>query len=60
MTDKMYTFRPVNVGRIVLWSLFALILLVAPKLFTSSLSMTMLTQMGIAIIACLSYNMLLG
>ncbi len=60
MTDKMYTFRPVNVGRIVLWSLFAIVLLVAPKLFTSSLSMTMLTQMGIAIIACLSYNMLLG
>ena len=60
MTDKMYTFRPVNVGRIVLWSLFALVLLVAPKVFTSSLSMTMLTQMGIAIIACLSYNMLLG
>ena len=60
MTDKMYTFRPVNVGRIVLWTLFALVLLVAPKVFTSSLSMTMLTQMGIAIIACLSYNMLLG
>jgi branched-chain amino acid transport system permease protein len=60
MTDKMYTFRPINVGRIVLWSLFALVLLVAPKVFDSSLSMTMLTQMGIAIIACLSYNMLLG
>ena len=60
MTDTMYTFRPINVGRIMLWSLFALVLLVAPKLFTSSLSMTMLTQMGIAIIACLSYNMLLG
>ncbi|MDX9843817.1 MAG: branched-chain amino acid ABC transporter permease [Aquabacterium sp.] len=60
MSDKMYTFRPVNVGRIVRWSLVALVLLVAPKVFTSSLSMTMLTQMGIAIIACLSYNMLLG
>ena len=60
MTDKMYTFRPINVGRIVLWSLFAIVLLVAPKVFDSSLSMTMLTQMGIAIIACLSYNILLG
>jgi branched-chain amino acid transport system permease protein len=29
-------------------------------LFTSGLSVTMLSQMGIAIIACLSYNMLLG
>jgi branched-chain amino acid transport system permease protein len=26
----------------------------------SSLSLTMLTQMGVAIIACLSYNVLLG
>ena len=60
MIDKMYSFRPLNLGRIVLWTLFALVMLVAPKIFTSSLSMTMLTQMGIAIIACLSYNMLLG
>ena len=29
-------------------------------MFTSSLSQTMLSQMGIAIIVCLSYNMLLG
>ena len=35
-------------------------LLVAPLVFTSSLSLTMLSQMGIAIIACLAYNMLLG
>ena len=60
MSANTYSFRPYNVGRFVLWSLFALVLLVAPKLFTSSLSMTMLTQMGIAIIVCLSYNMLLG
>lgn len=58
--SQAYTFRPVNVGRIVLWSLFALILFVSPMLFTSSLAMTMLTQMGIGIIVCLSYNMLLG
>lgn len=60
MTANTYSFRPYNVGRFILWSVFALVLLVAPKLFTSSLSMTMLTQMGIAIIVCLSYNMLLG
>jgi branched-chain amino acid transport system permease protein len=37
------------------------VLFVAPKLvFTSNLSLTMLSQMGIAIVACLSYNMLLG
>jgi branched-chain amino acid transport system permease protein len=55
-----YEFKPINVGRWVIWSLFALVLLVAPMLFTSSLSHTMLSQMGIAIIVCLSYNMLLG
>jgi len=60
MSNATYSFRPYNVGRFILWSVFALVLLVAPKLFTSSLSMTMLTQMGIAIIVCLSYNMLLG
>ncbi len=47
-------------ARWIIWSLFALVLLVAPLLFTSSLSRTMLSQMGIAIIVCLSYNMLLG
>ncbi|WP_290905387.1 branched-chain amino acid ABC transporter permease [Aquabacterium sp.] len=60
MSANTYSFRPYNVGRFILWSLFAVVLLVAPKLFTSSLSMTMLTQMGIAVIVCLSYNMLLG
>lgn len=53
-------FQALNMGRIVVWGLFALVLLVAPRVFTSSLSITMLSQMGIAIIACLSYNMLMG
>jgi branched-chain amino acid transport system permease protein len=52
--------KPVNVGRWVTWSLFALVLAVAPLMFTSGLALTVLSQMGIAIIACLSYNMLLG
>jgi branched-chain amino acid transport system permease protein len=54
------TSKPVNVGRWVTWSLFALVLAVAPLIFTSGLGLTVLSQMGIAIIACLSYNMLLG
>ena len=49
-----------NRGRFIVWSGFALVLSVVPLLFTSSLSHTMLSQMGIAIIVCLSYNMLLG
>ena len=55
-----FEFRPLNVGRFVIWSLFVLVLAVAPLVFDSSLSITMLSQMGIAIVACLSFNMLLG
>jgi len=56
----VYAFKPYNVGRWLIWSLFALVLVCAPLVFRSNLSQTMLAQMGIAIIACLSYNMLLG
>ena len=55
-----YEFNPLNVGRWLIWSLFALLLAVIPLFFSSSLASTILSQMGIAIIACLSYNMLLG
>ena len=55
-----YKFKPYNVGRWIIWSLFAIVLIFAPLVFTSNLSGTMLAQMGIAIIACLSYNILLG
>jgi branched-chain amino acid transport system permease protein len=55
-----YQFKPLNIGRWIIWTLFAIVLLAAPLVFTSSLSQTMLSQMGIAIIVCLSYNMLLG
>ena len=55
-----YKFKPYNVGRWVIWSLFAIVLICAPLVFTSNLSGTILAQMGIAIIACLSYNILLG
>jgi branched-chain amino acid transport system permease protein len=58
--SSTYKFKPYNVGRWVIWSLFATVLIFAPLVFTSNLSGTMLAQMGIAIIACLSYNILLG
>ena len=57
---QFYQFKPLNVGRFVVWSLFTLLLCVAPLVFTSSLSHTILSQMGVAIIVCLSYNILLG
>lgn len=56
----VYSFRPYNVGRVVIWSLFALVLALTPLMFSGGLAMTVLSQMGIAIVACLSYNMLLG
>lgn len=55
-----YEFRPYNVGRWIIWGAFALVLLVAPLVFSGGLAVTILSQIGIAIIACLSYNMLLG
>ena len=60
MSKQFYEFKPLNVGRFVVWSLFALVMAVAPLIFTNSLSHTILSQMGIGIIVCLSYNILLG
>ena len=57
---RNYHFRPYNVGRWIVWGLFALVLAVAPLFWTSSFGQTMLIQTGIAIIACLAYNILLG
>jgi branched-chain amino acid transport system permease protein len=42
------------------WWGFALLLLVLPMLFSSNFALSLLSQMGIAIVACLSYNILLG
>jgi len=57
---KDFHFKPLNVGRWIVWGFFALVLLVAPRIWTSGLAQTMLTQMGIGVIACLAYNILLG
>jgi len=43
-----------------IWALFAALLVVLPLLFHSSLALSMLSQMGYVIIICLSYNILLG
>ena len=47
-------------GRVLTWALFALLLVLLPWLFRSSLALTLLSQIGYLIIICLSYNMLLG
>ncbi|RST56415.1 branched-chain amino acid ABC transporter permease [Variovorax sp. MHTC-1] len=59
-TTQYYRFKPWNVGRYLIWSLFAIALIVAPLVFKSSLALTMLSQMGYLIVICLSYNILLG
>src|SRR5271170_8329463 len=42
------------------WLLTALAFTIAPKIFSSGLSLTMMSLMGLMIIFALSYNMLLG
>jgi branched-chain amino acid transport system permease protein len=61
MSLPTISYRPKPFGGPwVVWGGFALVLAVVPLLWTSSFAQTMLSQIGIAIIACLAYNMLLG
>jgi branched-chain amino acid transport system permease protein len=53
-------YRPVNLGRWLTWGLTALVMAVLPLLFTQGFALTLMSQMGVAIIFALSYNMLLG
>lgn len=54
------TYRPNKLSPVLVWGAYALVLALAPLLLTSSLNQSLLSQMGIAIIVCLSYNLLLG
>src|SRR4051794_32527779 len=42
------------------WAAYALLLIVAPLAFGGGAAVTVLSQMGSAIVFCLAYNMLLG
>eukprot|EP01034_Spumella_vulgaris_P034574 gene34574-42649_t len=57
---KELRYTPVNLGRWLVWSGYALILLVAPLVFSKGGGLTLLSQMGTVMIFGLSYNMLLG
>jgi branched-chain amino acid transport system permease protein len=57
---KALHFKPLDGVRIVVWSAFAAILLLLPLAAQSSFALTLLCLTGIAAIACMSYNMLLG
>ncbi len=53
-------YRPLNIGRWIIWGLFAIGLFVAPWLFRSGASLSLMSMMGTVMIFALSYNMLLG
>jgi branched-chain amino acid transport system permease protein len=55
-----FVWKPLDVGRWLVWGGFALVLLLAPRVFSSGLSLTLLSQMSYIVIICLSYNLLLG
>ena len=52
--------RSALTGRFLIWGGFAVLLAIAPLVFRSDFGITLLAQVMIAIVACLSYNMLLG
>ena len=54
------TYTPLNLSRYLLWTFFALILIVAPLIFTKGAALSILSQIGTVMIFGLSYNMLLG
>jgi branched-chain amino acid transport system permease protein len=57
---KTLTYKPLNLARWVIWSLFVIILLLAPQVFNKGASLSLLSQIGTIMIFGLSYNMLLG
>ncbi|UOD29111.1 branched-chain amino acid ABC transporter permease [Massilia violaceinigra] len=54
------TYTPLNLGRYLVWGGFALILLLAPLMFSKGSALSILSQIGTVMIFGLSYNMLLG
>ncbi len=53
-------FRPLNLARCIIWSGFALLLLVLPLFFNKGFALTLMCQIGTIMIFSLSFNMLLG
>ncbi|ALD90717.1 branched-chain amino acid ABC transporter permease [Cupriavidus gilardii] len=60
LNGRTMRYRPLNLGRWVLWGTTALLMLVLPLIFTGGFAITLMSQMGIMIVFALSYNMLLG
>ena len=60
MTATTLRYQPLNLARWVIWGATALFMAVLPLFFTQGFAITLMSQMGVAIIFTLSYNMLLG
>jgi branched-chain amino acid transport system permease protein len=60
VTPAPLVYRPLNLGRWVIWGFTAFVFVVMPLIFSKGFALTLLSQMGIMIIFALSYNMLLG
>jgi branched-chain amino acid transport system permease protein len=59
-TTSTMRFSPINLGRWLVWSVFIVLLVVAPLIFNKGAALSILCQMGTVMIFGLSYNMLLG
>jgi branched-chain amino acid transport system permease protein len=59
-TTTTVKFAPVNLGRWFIWTIFAVILILAPMVFHKGAALSILSQMGTVMIFALSFNMLLG
>jgi branched-chain amino acid transport system permease protein len=59
-TTSTMKFKPANLGRWLVWTVYALLLIVTPLVFNKGASLSLLCQMGTVMIFGLSYNMLLG
>ncbi|MCH8618575.1 branched-chain amino acid ABC transporter permease [Undibacterium sp. TS12] len=58
--SQTLNFKPINIARWFIWSGFAIVLVIAPMVFNTGGSLSLLSQMGTLMIFGLSYNMLLG
>ena len=60
MTAGTLRFRPLDLGRWLVWGGTAALFVVLPHVFTQGFALTLMSQAGIMVIFALSYNMLLG
>jgi branched-chain amino acid transport system permease protein len=60
MSLQTISYSPINSGRWLVWTGFIALLILAPLMFSSGGSLSLLSLMGTIMIFALSYNMLLG